>query len=197
MGFLNKYFIATSICIASFFFLSFCERSSDKSIEMSQNKDKLPIKEIEKYDDVVMEEIAKYDGIYYLAINNNSFVQKYDTTEKMEWSYLYNCAQIDSKSKRLIIQFTKNIDKFYFDIKKKNENHWILLSKQGNIDVDFEESYPGHIEIGLSFEDLKGRIRKTSITPISDKSLEACIERNNENYDNEIQFVKEQNNDGE
>ncbi|GBF50646.1 hypothetical protein LPTSP4_21720 [Leptospira ryugenii] len=151
----------------------------------------------QKFEEISDKELSKFDGIYDFEFNNSSFEEKFDETKKIKFHYIYNCAEINTESKQLIIQLTKNTEKVFFDIKKVDDTHWVFISKQGIMDGDLGLSYGQHREIGLSFTDVKGRKRTTSISAIGDKSLEACIERNNANYDNEIQFVKEQNNDGE
>jgi PBP1b-binding outer membrane lipoprotein LpoB len=142
MGFLNKIYKINLILLLVFLITS-CEKPKQEIINEASKQEKSI--ELPTFQEISSNEIEKFDGIYNFGYNDNTFTQKFDETGNMQWSYLYNCAQIDSKSKTLIIQLTKNTDKLYFDIKKKVDTRWLFISKSGFMEGDLERSYGEHL----------------------------------------------------
>lgn len=137
-------------------------------------------------------EAQKLEGVYDINITQK-FLSKIDKLGKQEIKYFNNCAYFDSSNNKFIIKLTKESQEFVFLVKYLNPEVLLFHNKDNLFQVD-QIDQGGNFKLLFQYRDDKGIQVKNLATPIDSDSLEACLERQEEIYESEKQFVEQQNN---
>lgn len=183
MVFLDRVF-----CVLIFFSIIGCEYF--KPIENNKSSNQL-----EGTRELNLIEAQNLEGVYDINVNEK-FLKKIDKIGEHEIKYFNNCAFFDSSNHKFIIKLTKESPEFVFLVRYLKPEVLVFYNKDNFFQVD-QIDQGGNYKLLFQYQDEKGNKSKNLATPIDINSLESCLERQEEIYESEKQFVEQQNNDGE